>query len=129
MANGGNTAAASDPPESVTASAKPRDVSKRLATAEVQTVVCTQNEANARTPHSSSQLVIDPVALPRSANAAAMSVTPTRPTRRGPNRSTVSPIGNAATAAAMPTIVSPTEASARLQPNSFCSGSMNTPRQ
>lgn len=71
----------------------------------------------------------DPVAVPNNAKATPINSTPVSPTRRGPSRSTMSPIGSAATAAAMPTMVRPSDASARVHPKSDCSGSMNAPSE
>ncbi len=85
-------------------------------------MVCTQKLANASTDHNRIQLAIVPEAVLNSPNAIAISTVPISPTRRGPIRSTISPIGSAATAAAPPTMVNPTDACARVQPNSSCSG-------
>ena len=59
----GNTAAAKDAPDRVTASASPREASKRLLTALVQTMACTSMVASAMPNHSPTQFNQVPVAV------------------------------------------------------------------
>ncbi len=109
------------------ANASPRDASKRLATALVQTVACTQSVPRATITHSATQFAVVPVIVPSSANAPDINSTPIKPTRRGPIRSTSMPTGMQKIALMNEAMVSPIEICARDQPNACCSGSMNGP--
>ena len=93
VARSGNAAAPMEAPQSATASAKSARDLEGLATALVQIVACTGSVATAMMHQSRYQLPSSPVAVPISAKAPAVSKTPSRPTRRGPRRSTRAPTG------------------------------------
>ncbi len=125
----GNSVAAAPLTAIVSAIARPREVSNREVTALVQIVVWVQVAASEMPNHRISQLTYEPLAVPSKANAVAIMTAPSRPIRRGPNRSIKKPTSRPITAAPLFETVMPDEISARLQPNSALSGAMKAPSE
>ena len=115
------------PPHSITASAKPRPAVNTLVTAAVHTDGWISTIASAIGSHSARQVPISLVAKPSKAVARQTAITAAIPSRRGPKRSTNSPVNGAQITPATAAMLWPDITCARLQPNSFCSGSMNRP--
>ena len=103
----GKTVAATEAPESVTANASPRDCSKRLATALVQTVAWSQRFANARKPHRRASWSCRRSRCRTWRRQTSSTTRRSRQSGRGPSRSTSKPIGTLKTAATTPATVIP----------------------
>src|SRR5579862_8059833 len=104
-------------PSNTVPSAAPRPTSNSLDTAADQTICFGVCEKTANTVQSAYHWMIEPEALPSSANAKPTSNTPETPDTRGPQRSTSAPASGVNTIPVSARIVSPAEICPRDQPN------------